>query len=180
MDDPREPRRRSIRLKEYDYGQAGAYFVTICAGHRECLFGEVVEGKMHLSKAGIVVQSVWEKLPQRYPNTGIDVNMIMPNHFHGIITIDVGAIHESPLRMPTLTPSRRKMLLSKMVGYFKMNSAKRINEIRNTPGAPVWQRNYYEHVIRNEIDLEETREYIQNNPLKWLEDENHPANIKKS
>jgi len=72
------------------------------------------------------------------------------------------------------------MLLSKMAGYFKMNSAKRINEIRNTPGAPVWQRNYYEHVIRNEIDLEETREYIQNNPLKWLEDENHPANIKKS
>jgi len=71
------------------------------------------------------------------------------------------------------------MLLSKMVGYFKMNSAKQINEIRITPGAPVWQRNYYEHVIRNEIDLEEIREYIQNNPLKWLEDENHPDHIKR-
>jgi len=71
------------------------------------------------------------------------------------------------------------MLLSKMVGYFKMNSAKQINEIRSTPGQPLWQRNYYEHVIRNEIDLEETREYIQNNPLKWLEDENHPANVRK-
>ena len=166
-------------MKEYDYGQAGAYFVTICTPHRECLFGKVVEGKMRLSKAEIVVQSIWEKLPRRYSHTDIDVSMIMPNHFHGIITIDVGAIHESPLRMPTVTLSRRKMLLSKMLGYLKMNSAKRINEVRNTPGAPVWQRNYYEHVIRNEIDLEETREYIQSNPLKWLEDENRPDHIKR-
>jgi len=171
--------RHSVRLKEYDYSQAGAYFVTVCTHRRECLFGEVAEGKMHLSEVGMVLQAVWDKLPHRYSNTGIDVDMIMPNHFHGIITIDVGAIHESPLRMPTLTSSRRKMLLSKMLGYFKMNSAKQINQLRATPGQPVWQRNYYEHVIRNEIDLEETREYIQNNPLKWLEDENHPDHIKR-
>jgi putative transposase len=179
MDDSKGPRRHSIRLKEYDYGQPGAYFVTVCTHHRECLFGEIVKEQIHLSKTGMVVKSVWEELPQRYPYTGIDVNMIMPNHFHGIITIDVGAIHESPLRNSLVTPSRRKMLLSKMVGYFKMNSAKRINDLRGTPGQPVWQRNYYEHVIRNEVDLEEIREYIQNNPLKWLEDENHPANIRK-
>jgi len=71
------------------------------------------------------------------------------------------------------------MLLSKMVGYFKMNSAKQINRLRGTPGQPVWQRNYYEHVIRNETDLQETREYIQNNPLKWLEDEYHPDHIRR-
>jgi putative transposase len=171
--------RRSIRLKEYDYGLPGAYFVTICTHRRECLFGEIVEGKMHLSKAGMVLQGIWEKLPQRYLNTGINVAMIMPNHFHGIITIDVGAIHESPLRMPMVTTSRRKMLLSKMVRYFKMNSAKQINYLRGTPGQPVWQRNYYEHVIRNEIDLQETREYIQNNPLKWPEDENHPDHMRR-
>jgi len=71
------------------------------------------------------------------------------------------------------------MLLSKMLGYFKMNSAKQINQLRGTPGQPVWQRNYYEHVIRNEIDLDDIRQYIENNPLKWLDDENHPANIGK-
>ncbi len=178
MDDTKEPHRRSIRLKEYDYGQAGAYFVTICTQQRECLFGGIIEGKMHLSEAGKEVQSIWGKLPQRYPHTGIEVHIVMPNHFHGIITIDVGAIHESPLRMSTVIHSRRKMLLSKMVGYFKMNSAQQINHLRTTRGQPVWQRNYYEHVIRNEIDLKEIREYIENNPLKWLEDENHPANIK--
>ena len=133
---------------------------------------------MHLSAAGIVVRSIGETLPQRYPHTRIDAQIIMPNHFHGIITIDVGAIHESPLRNPLVAGIRRKMLLSKMLGYFKMNSAKQINELRGTPGKAVWQRNYYEHVIRNEIDQQEIREYIQNNPLKWLEDENHPANMK--
>jgi REP element-mobilizing transposase RayT len=69
------------------------------------------------------------------------------------------------------------MLLPKIIGYFKMNSAKKINTLRATSGTPVWQRNYYEHVIRNEIELEEIREYIENNRAKWLEDENHPANI---
>ena len=178
MDDPKETLRRSIRLKEYDYSQPGTYFVTICTHRRECLLGKFGEGKIHLSTAGLAVQSIWEKLPQRYCHTGIDIYRVMPNHFHGIITIDVGAIHESPLRLPMLIRSRRKMLLSKMVGYFKMNSAKKINQLRATPDQSVWQRNYYEHVIRNEFDFEDIREYIQNNPLKWLGDEYHPAKIK--
>ena len=97
MDDSKKLHRGSIRLRKYDYGQPGAYFVTICTHQRECLFGEVEEGGILLSAAGIATRSIWETLPQRYPHTSISVHTIMPNHFHGIIMIDVGAIHESPL-----------------------------------------------------------------------------------
>ena len=111
----------------------------------------------------------------RYPHTRSDAFVVMPNHIHGIIFINVGAIHESPLQKPRITRPRH-MLLPKIIGYIKMNSAKKINTLRATSGTPLWQRNYYEHVIRNETDLEEIREYIENNPPKWLEDQNHPAN----
>jgi REP element-mobilizing transposase RayT len=110
----------------------------------------------------------------------------MPNHVHGIIVIihnetnpigaigdrDVGAIHELPLRNEL--SHRRRMLIPKIVGYFKMNTAKEINQIRNTPGVPVWQRNYYEHIIRDERDLDRIRAYIAENPLRWPEDEENP------
>jgi len=192
--------RRSIRLRDYDYRSDGAYFVTLCTYQRECLFGEVVDGEIRLNEYGRIVESIWEELSARYPVIDLDSFVVMPNHVHGIIAIagndDVGAIHESPLRespgsgdnygannngaireLPLR--NRRSMTLPKVIGYFKMNTAKRINALRDNPGCPVWQRNYYEHVIRNETDLTNIRHYIANNPLKWDLDENNPANTGK-
>jgi putative transposase len=175
---PEKPNRSSIRLPFYDYSQGGAYFITICVANRECLLGNIVDGKTHLSEIGGIVRTAWDNIRDRFSEIELDAFVIMPNHIHGIIVIrNVGAIHESPLRGHPRRSLRRGMLLSKAIGYFKMKSAKNANLLGNKSGLPFWQRNYYEHVIRNDIDLEEIREYIQNNPLKWLEDENHPENI---
>ena len=181
---PEVHHRQSIRLCDYDYSRAGAYFVTVCAWQRECLFGEVVDGEMRLNDAGQVVTDIWDALPQRYQEAKVDVFMAMPNHIHGIIVINdpgfggrgVGAIHELPLHTSPLR-DRRNMALPKIIGYLKMNSAKSINQQRNTPGVPVWQRNYYERVIRDESEFHAIRQYIIDNPLKWVEDENHPTQL---
>jgi REP element-mobilizing transposase RayT len=173
--------RRSIRLQGYDYSQNGAYFVTLCTQNRECLFGEIVNGEMILNEQGKIVEQCWNDLSNHYDNIELDAYVIMPNHFHGIIfitdTVDnvdnVGAIHELPRQQ-----QRRKMLLPKIIGRFKMNSAKQINQIRNTPGIPVWQRNYYEHIIRDEKSLENIRNYIINNPLQWYYDDYNPKKMK--
>jgi putative transposase len=159
--------RRSIRLKGYDYSQAGAYFVTICTKNRECFFGDIEQGQMILNEAGNVVKIWWSEMKNKFRNVELDEFIIMPNHFHGIVFIEtdfVRAIHELPLHGESrheYQKQRRKMLLPKFIGWFKMNSAKQINQFRNTPGIPVWQRNY-----------------IVENPLKWDMDENNPVNIK--
>jgi REP element-mobilizing transposase RayT len=181
--------RRSIRLRDYDYSSAGAYFVTICTSGRECLLADVVDGEIRLNDAGLCVKTIWDSLPEKYSDVEVDSVVIMPNHIHGIIIIDettVGAIHElpspstqaderaiheSPLR------DRRKMTLPKIIGYLKMNTAKRINQLRDNSGTPVWQRNYYERVIRNDHELQNMRQYIDDNPIKWAEDENHPSHL---
>jgi hypothetical protein len=141
--------RRSIRLADYDYSQPGAYFITIVTRGRECVFGEVRNGEMQRSEVGRIVWDMWNSLPARYPQIELGTATVMPNHFHGIIdihqtpievipvgVIPVAAIHELPLR------ERRHMLLPLVVGYFKMNTAKRINAILGSQGVPVWQRNY--------------------------------------
>jgi REP element-mobilizing transposase RayT len=168
--------RRSIRLKEYDYSQAGAYFVTVCTHRKTILFGNIVAGGIRLNPFGLIVKECWEGLPQHDYFLKLDVCIIMPNHIHGILMLtdhpNVGAGFKP-------APASRRHALPEIVRALKTFSARRINEIRGTPGQPVWQRNYYEHVIRNEMDLEETREYIQNNPLKWLEDEYHTKDTDK-
>ena len=164
--------RKGLRLYGYDYSMAGYYFITICAQNRKCMFGKIHNGQMFANDAGILVENIWNKLPQRFPNIELDVFIVMPNHFHGIIAImdnDVGAIHELPLHSRT---TRRRMLLPKIIGYFKMNTAKQINSIHGTYGK-IWQRNYYDHIIRNENDLNRIREYIINNPNKWNTDTNN-------
>lgn len=175
--------RRSIRLKGYDYAQSGAYFVTVCTQGREGLFGEIKNGKMELNAAGRMVQTVWKELPEHYPGVDIDEFIVMPNHVHGIIIINemVGAIHELPVQKPIQNTAesdrkaRRQMLLPKIVGRFKMNSAKRVNEWRKTPGLPLWHRNYYEHIIRDEDSLNKIREYIIQNPARWEYDMENTA-----
>jgi len=176
-----ENHRRSLRLEAYDYSQAGAYFVTLCAKDREGIFGEMADGSMTLSAFGEIARACWEDLPSCYPHVELDAFVVMPNHIHGIIVISVGAIHELPLHddsaLQNYRMRRRKMLLPKIVGYIRMSVGKRINQLRNTLGAPVWQRNYYEHVIRNEESLNAIRQYIAQNPVNWAHDEENPVNI---
>jgi putative transposase len=168
--------RKTIRLREYDYSQAGFYFVTICTQDRIPLFGNIIDGVMVLNAAADILQTVWNEISTHYPNVILDGFVIMPNHVHGILEIThkmtpdpVGAIHELPLHEPfmPLIKQRRQMLIPKIVGRFKMLSGKAINLYRQTPSQPVWQRNYWEHIIRNELELHDTREYIRNNPAQW-------------
>jgi REP element-mobilizing transposase RayT len=171
-----EHHRRTPRLKDYDYSSDGAYFVTICTHNRECTLGDIIDSEMHLTEYGKIVRDEWHKLPNRYTSIGLDVVVIMPNHIHAIIVIhDVGAIHELPLRNDMAY--RRRMLIPTIIGYVKMKTAKRINQSRNTPGIHVWQRNYHEHVIRDEADLRRIREYIADNPVKWDTDSENLENI---
>src|SRR5207249_4020070 len=118
--------RRSIRLQGYDYSQAGAYYITMCTRTLECLFGNVVDGQIQLNEVGQIVQTVWDGLPQFYEGVELDTFVVMPNHVHGVIVIHagVGAIHESPLPSKSFVSARivdrRRMLLSKIIGRFKM------------------------------------------------------------
>jgi putative transposase len=189
-DDVSKRRRRSIRLSGYDYAQAGAYFVTIVARHRAPLFGEVANGEMRPNQFGRVVQSTWGELANHYSGVECDAFMLMPNHVHGIIVLaDEGAVGESDVGAG-LKPARGMAgpnsvragfkpapTLSEIIRGFKTFSARRINHLRHTPGVPVWQRNYYEHVVRGDNELNRIREYIANNPLQWEMDRENPLRI---
>jgi putative transposase len=186
--DPRKHHRRSIRLSGYDYTQPGAYFVTICTQNRECLFDDPVLRS--------VVETHWQAIPRHVPHVTLDAWVVMPNHVHGIIVItdpSVGArhCHQVPAsgRRASSGEARPSKLdadgnalplqrgsLGAIVGNLKSVTARRINRIRHTPGMDVWQRNYYEHIIRNERALERIREYIINNPLRWELDIENPDN----
>jgi REP element-mobilizing transposase RayT len=180
-------KRRSIRLQGYDYFQVGAYYITVCTRNRECLFGNVVDGQMQLNEAGKIIQSVWDELPHSYEGVALNAFIIMPNHVHGVIEIcaPVGAIHESPLSSIGKSRAtvervfdRRRMLLAKLVGRFKMVTAKQINALRGSSGEPLWQRNYYEHVIRDDRSLNRIRQYIADNPVQWgFDRENLAASV---
>jgi putative transposase len=152
--------RRSIRLKHYDYSGAGAYFITVCAHNRECLFGEILNTEMHLTEYGHAIRECWEWLGNQYNTIDLDAFVIMPNHVHGIIIMR--------------DPDGKPKPLGRIVGALKTVSAKKVNGMRDTPGSPLWQRNYYEHVIRTEDDLNRIREYITFNPARWAEDEENP------
>jgi putative transposase len=170
--DPSKHRRRSIRLKYYDYSQSGAYFVTIVTKSRSCLLGDIVDEEMRLNNSGHAVQEIWENLVEHYARIELDAFVVMPNHIHGIIVITVGA----GLRpAPTPAPTRRQYGLPEIVRAFKSFSARRINEIRQSPGVPIWQRNYFEHVIRNEESLNHIRQYILDNPARWAFDRENPT-----
>ena len=175
--DPSRPSRHSLRLPDYDYSQPGTYFVTLVTYQREPLFGEIKAGEMIQNDAGRIVWDIWRSLPNHFPNVGLEEAVVMPNHFHEIVAIveaaaavPVRAIHELPLQVPEAEANRlgrRRMLLPMMIGYFKMNSAKRINILLGSSGVPVWQRNYYERIVRDNKAYESIRHYIQTNPANW-------------
>jgi len=167
--------RRSIRLPTYDYTSVGAYFVTLCVHGGECQLGEVVDEEMQLNEWGQIAWECWQAIPEHFDHVEPDVFVIMPNHVHGIVTIagTVGAQHAAPPPQPQANV--RPGSLGAIVRSYKSAVTKRINRLRDTPGVPFWQRNYWEHVIRNERSLLRIREYIQNNPARWPEDQLHPS-----
>jgi putative transposase len=181
--DPKIHHRRSIRLQGYDYSEAGAYFVTIVTLGRVGLFGEVVNGEMRLNRYGEIIQKWWDDILQHFPNVELGAFVIMPNHVHGIIMIGDNRRGTVPVpqgsgttQMGGETPPLQKPTLGQIVAYFKYKSTKEINALNNGPVMKLWQRNYYEHIIRNQNDLEQTWLYIESNPAQWDTDEENIAN----
>ena len=216
--DPDIHKRRSIRLKAYDYSQPGAYFVTICVNNKESIFGEIKGGIMYMNDAGRTVESLWYDLQNHYPNILLDAFIVMPNHVHGIIVINdvVGAslvdarkpdgvpnkgqardlplqeqINDSNVGVPLVgtlntgdsrnirANTRVAPTLCDIVGAFKSKSTNEyITGVKQSGWMPfegkLWQRNYYDHIIRNEVSLEKTREYIVGNPMEWGNDDENP------
>ena len=168
--------RRSIRLENYNYSMSGAYFITIVTSKRVHLFGEILRSEMDLNSLGQIVLNQWLKSAEIRREIEIDEFIIMPNHFHGIVVIQNDLATDHPGDRPvaptgqTLPVGPQKASLGALIAGFKTACTTEINHMRNTPKSPVWQRNYYERVIRNQRELDAFREYIQNNPLSWQED----------
>jgi putative transposase len=197
-------RRRSIRLQKRDYADPGAYYVTLCVHDRENLFGDVTDGVMYLNDAGRATESFWKEIPRHFPRATLDEFVIMPNHIHGIIWIvdnmrsvldmnrgdgagancgHVGANNHSPLQPPhpasknteqmRQRPRGTSKTIGSMVRGFKIAATRWMRS--NGRVVPVWQRNYHEHIIRNERSLERIRAYIRANPVNWQRDRNNPG-----
>ena len=176
--------RRSIRLKYYDYNQAGAYFITICVQDKKCLLGKIKEGLNQINQYGKIVEEIWNYLPIHFPKIEIDGAVIMPNHFHGIIVINeyqkFGESFKGGRKKDLERAGKfydKKTFLGSVIAYFKYETTKLINLQRDSPGVKFWQRNYYEHIVRNEDSLNILRNYIVENPLRWEIDVLHPDNL---
>lgn len=183
--DPNQHHRRSIRLQGYDYSQTGLYFVTICMQNRACLLGEIQMGQMQLNSAGEMIYRWWSALPNKFPSVVIDAFVVMPNHVHGIIIITdnpVGAdlcVCPDPDNNTQVQGAHAGAPLPTIVQWFKtMTTNEYIRGVKNLGWEPfnkrLWQRNYYEHIIRNEEYFQRIREYVHTNPLKWQDDQLHP------
>jgi REP element-mobilizing transposase RayT len=172
---PDIPRRRSIRLYGHDYAQEGLYFVTLCARNRECLFGEIAGEDVRLNETGETVEKCWYEITQHYPDTALHNHIVMPNHFHGIIEItksSVGAENLPPSfppsfhgaeDFPPLRPNCKSCTLGAIIRGFKIGTTLNM-------GFSPWQRNYYEHIIRDANDYTRIDDYIIHNPIQWETD----------
>ena len=185
--DPRKHHRRSTRLPGYDYRQPGAYFVTICTRDRVCVLGRVDSGEVWLSEQGVIATELWMDIPERFPHVCVDTFVVMLNHVHAIIIIEemrrggvTPPLHggQAPPLFDVDAEGERMPSLGQIVAYSKYQTTKQINRALGNPGTPFWQRNYYDHVIRRERELEAIRRYISENASKWDLDRDHPANIK--
>ena len=181
----KKPRRKNPRLENYDYSTPGAYFVTVCAEGRIRLFGGVENGIVRLSPFGALVETCWREIPKHFPKIVLDQFVIMPNHLHGIIFIldkparpDVSAPGPLNVGAPLVgalsngAGTRPAPTLGEIMGAFKSRTTNLyIEGVRKGNFPPfkkhIWQRSYYDRVVRNEKDLLETRRYIMDNPPKW-------------
>ena len=185
--------RRTIRLRHYNYNQAGFYFVTVCVRNRECLFGDVVGNAIQLNRVGEFVSQTWLDLSGRFKSIRSDAFVVMPNHFHGVIIL-VGAglalpstrVHmakdfSAPPRIRPETGKRGAAssapTLGDIIRVFKSLSAIGVNRLSGRSGQPLWQRNYYEHIIRDDEELDRIRQYIADNPSNWAEDSENPLSV---
>ncbi|MDP6776441.1 MAG: transposase [Candidatus Latescibacteria bacterium] len=185
-DAPGMHRRRSIRLPGYDYSRSGAYFVTICVHQRECLYGEVNDGAVLLNDYGQIAQEEWHRTSRMRPTVQADEFVIMPNHVHGIISLTDdesgdattrrGTMHRAPTGVPAVERFGKPTsnTVPTIIRGYKSIVTNRVNRLRGTPGRRVWQRNYYEHVIRDQADLSTICHYIVDNPIRWEMDRYHP------
>ena len=188
--DPQIHHRRSIRLKGYDYSQSGLYFITICIQNRECLLGKIEQGLINLNQAGQMVQQMWQQLPQRFSSIQIDEFVVMPNHLHGIIAISMvnmvsnNQSQAQDLKQIQPLQTSKSVKLGDIIGAFKsITTHQYIQGVKQYHWqgftGKLWQRNYYEHIIRDQASLNNIREYIINNPLKWEDDHENPTHFTK-
>lgn len=147
------PKRKSPRLHAYDYATAGAYFVTVCVRNRACRLGLVEADEMKLGRLGRVVEECWLEIPLHFPAVALDAFVVMPNHIHGILWLS-RAGHAPPLH--------------RVVGSFKSAASR-------ATGHSLWQRSFYDRVVRNDEELRALREYVEENPLRWVVDLENPA-----
>ena len=184
--------RRSVRLKGYDYSQAGAYFVTICTKDRECLFGDVSDGEMVLNELGHIVRHCLDEIPTHFTHVELDQCVVMPNHVHAIVIVTEHThdhCRDTACRVPTPPPRGSthhgtrtteqfsqpvRGSIATIVRSFKSAVTRRVNAIHGTPGDGLWQRRYYEHVIRDEAELRRIRDYVDTNPREWEFDQENP------
>lgn len=174
--------RHSIRLKGYDYSQKGAYFVTIYIHRGRCLFGQIQNGYTLLTAYGQAAEKCWFEIPEQFKDVELDKFVIMPNHIHSILFLNVGArfIVPDKLGLDKSSPyignnpmTLNQITLGKIVRFFKAKTTHKIRNAKNFPRFQ-WQRNYYEHIIRTEDELNRIREYTLNNPLQWQFDRENP------
>ncbi len=195
---PQIHHRHSIRLKGYDYTQQGIYFITICTHKRAHLFGEVVDGKMVLNPFGRVVATYWQRIPRHFPHVQLGTWVVMPNHIHGLIIITDDSGGEAPPQVPmpaeidgdaqipgqsdtiegclapTMPHGAPPGSVGAIVGNVKSTVTRRINQMRHTPGAVVWQRNYWESIVHTPEAYARVENYIRLNPARWQADNLHP------
>jgi putative transposase len=155
--------RKALRLRNFDYGAEGLYFVTVCTHERRCSLGRVDDEDVQLTAFGRIVDRQFAQLSDRVAGVIVDRHVVMPNHVHAIVGLGSRARQASPLR------------LGHVVAAFKSGSAREINSTRGTAGARVWQRGYHDHVVRDEADLQRVREYVESNPIRWALDPENPA-----
>jgi putative transposase len=169
--DPNRHHRHSIRLAGYDYTQPGTYFITICTHERKPVLCEIHSGTVSLTKLGQVVARYWLAIPRHFENVTLDTWVLMPDHLHGIITIRNSGSRtpsEHALPMPSHRPNgTRSSSLNAIVQNFKSISTRKVNQLLTTFGARLWQRDYYERILRSERELDSIRHYIDQNPAKW-------------
>jgi putative transposase len=181
-------RRRSIRLQDWDYSHEGVYFITICTQNRENLFGEIADGMMNLNASGEMVDKAWDELPERFPFMDLDADIVMPNHFHAIVIINRRG--ESCIRPHDARPDQgdhkdrpygsrpqgtAEGSVGRLVQAFKsVTTQQYIRGVRDCGWPPfsekLWQRNYYEHIVRDEEEWQRIHDYIAANPINWALD----------
>ena len=179
----------TIRLKNYDYSKSGAYFITIVTHNRQCIFGKISDGRMILNDGGKIAQQCWMDIPEHFPHAELDEFVIMPNHIHGIIilneinnqtfveTNNYSSLQMQQIKSPSQSSQQKSIFRSpsKTIGSivrgFKIGVTKWFR--KQTDIYTVWQQNYYEHIIRNDDELNRIRQYIIINPSKWTLDKNY-------